>query len=169
MQSPMPSFINSLRCLSSILKKAEQHCKDRKIDPETLLTTRLFPDMLNLKTNVFIACDTAKGLAARLSQTENPKYEDNESTFEELQTRISKTIKFMESVPKLRLKAPRPEKLFCVLENRKQSLSVLIIFPALLRQTFTSTWQRYMEFCVIMELKLAKETFLVHNNVSNGR
>jgi hypothetical protein len=55
--------------------------------------------MLNLKTNVFIACDTAKGLAARLSQTENPKYEDNESTFEELQTRISKTIKFMKSVP----------------------------------------------------------------------
>ena len=99
MQSPIPSFINSLRCLSSILKKAEQHCKDRKIDPETLLTTRLFPDMLNLKTNVFIACDTAKGLAARLSQTENPKYEDNESTFEELQTRISKTIKFMEPVP----------------------------------------------------------------------
>ena len=99
MQSPIPSFINSLRCLSSIPKKAEQHCKDRKIDPETLLTTRLFPDMLNLKTNVFIACDTAKGLAARLSQTENPKYEDNESTFEELQTRISKTIKFMEFVP----------------------------------------------------------------------
>ena len=63
MQSPIPSFINSLRGLSSILKKAEQHCKDRKIDLETLLTTRLFPDMMNLKSNVFIACDTAKGLS----------------------------------------------------------------------------------------------------------
>jgi len=46
-----------------------------------------------------IACDTAKGLAARLSQTENPSFEDNEATFAELQARITKTIEFMQSVP----------------------------------------------------------------------
>ena len=99
MQSPVPVYTHSLRSLSAILRKAELHCEDRNIDPNALLTARLFPDMLNLIRNVLIACDTAKGLAARLSQTDNPSYEDNETTFADLQARITKTIEFMESVP----------------------------------------------------------------------
>ncbi len=55
--------------------------------------------MLNLIRNVLVACDTAKGLAARLSQTDNPSFEDNETTFADLQARITTTIEFMESVP----------------------------------------------------------------------
>lgn len=99
MQNPVPSYTHALRSLSSILTKAEKHCEDRKIDPNALLTARLFPDMLNFSRNVLVACDTAKGLAARLSQTDNPSYEDNEATFAELQVRIAKTIEFMDSVP----------------------------------------------------------------------
>jgi hypothetical protein len=99
MQSPVPSYTHSLRSLAVILGKAEQYCEQRKIEPEVLLKARLFPDMLNTIRNVQIACDTAKGLAARLSQTENPVFEDNESSFGELQERISKSIAFMESVP----------------------------------------------------------------------
>jgi hypothetical protein len=99
MQSPVPSFIHSLRSLSTILSTAEAHCEKRKIDPDAFLTARLFPDMLNFTRNVLITCDTAKGLAARLSQTDNPSFEDNETTFGELQARITKTIEFMESVP----------------------------------------------------------------------
>ena len=99
MHSPVPSYTHFHRCLSAILTKAEAHCADRNIDPNALLTARLFPDMLNLTRNVLIACDTAKGLAARLSQTENPSFEDNEATFAELQARITKTIEFMQSVP----------------------------------------------------------------------
>lgn len=99
MQSPVPAYTHSLRSLSAILIKAEAHCEKRDIDPNALLTARLFPDMLNLTRNVLIACDTAKGLAARLSQTDNPSFEDNETTFAELQVRITTTIEFMESVP----------------------------------------------------------------------
>jgi hypothetical protein len=99
MPSPVPSFTHSLRALSAILTKAETHCDDRKIDHEALLAARLYPDMLNFTRNVLVACDTAKGLAARLSETNNPSYEDNEATFAELQARIKKTIEFMESIP----------------------------------------------------------------------
>jgi hypothetical protein len=99
MQNPVPGYTHALRSLSAILTKAEAHCEKRKIDANALLTARLFPDMLNFTRNVLVACDTAKGLAARLSQTDNPGYEDNETTFAELQARIAKTIKFMESVP----------------------------------------------------------------------
>lgn len=99
MQSPIPAFARSLRQLSAILATAEAHCEEGKIDPEVLLNARLFPNMLHLKRNVMIACDTAKGMAARLSETENPKHEDTEETFAELYARIEKTLAFMESVP----------------------------------------------------------------------
>lgn len=99
MQSPVPAYTHALRSLATILSKAADYCDDRKIDPAILLAARLFPDMLNLTRNVLIACDSAKGLAARLSQTENPVFEDTETTFAELQERIRKTIEFMESIP----------------------------------------------------------------------
>ena len=99
MQSPVPAFIHSLRSLSAILTKAEAHCAARKIDPSVMLTARLFPDMLHFTRNVQIVCDTAKGLAARLSQTDLPSYADDEASFAELQARIQKTIDFMNAVP----------------------------------------------------------------------
>ncbi len=99
MDTPVPSLIHSLNALSGVLKKAEAHCKDRKIDPSVLLTARLYPDMFNCISNVWAVCDTAKGAAARLSQTDNPSFEDNESTFAELEARIQKTVEFMNSVP----------------------------------------------------------------------
>jgi hypothetical protein len=99
LQNPVPSFIHSLKALSAILTKAEAHCEARKIDPAVLLGCRLFPDMMTLTRNVLIVTDTAKGLAARLSQTDNPSYPDTETTFAEIQARIAKTIAFMESVP----------------------------------------------------------------------
>jgi len=39
-----------------------------------------------------------KGCAARLAGIDVPSYEDNESTFAELQARIAKTVAFIESV-----------------------------------------------------------------------
>jgi hypothetical protein len=99
MRSPVPDLIHGLRCLSSILSKAESHCANRKIDPDALLKARLHPDMFHLTRNVTTACDSAKFTAARLSQTEPPRYEDNEASFAELQGRIANTIAFLETIP----------------------------------------------------------------------
>jgi hypothetical protein len=99
MRSPVPDLIHGLRCLSSILSKAESHCANRKIDPDALLKARLYPDMFHLTRNVTTACDSAKFTAARLSQTEPPRYEDNEASFAELQGRIANTIAFLETIP----------------------------------------------------------------------
>jgi len=38
-------------------------------------------------------------LGLRLAGVENPKYEDNEATLDELRARIRKTLEFMQSVP----------------------------------------------------------------------
>ncbi|MFZ1681000.1 MAG: DUF1993 domain-containing protein [Rhizobiaceae bacterium] len=99
MKSPIPDLIHGLRCLSAILAKAETHCESHKIDPDALLKARLFPDMFHLTRNVITACDAAKFTAARLSQTEPPKYDDSEATFTEVQARIAKTIAFLETIP----------------------------------------------------------------------
>ena len=99
MESPIPDLIHGLRCLSSNLAKAEAHCESHKISPDALLKARLYPDMFHLTRNVTTACDAAKFTAARLSQTEPPRYEDNEASFAELQARIAKTIAFLQTIP----------------------------------------------------------------------
>jgi uncharacterized protein len=86
---------HSLKSLAAILKKAEAYCEARKIDPNALLTARLYPDMLPLNRQVHIATDQAKGCGARLAGIAVPSYPDEEKTFAELQARISKTLDFI--------------------------------------------------------------------------
>ncbi|RWD89094.1 DUF1993 family protein [Mesorhizobium sp.] len=81
-----------LKALASVLSLAEQNATDRKIDPQVFLTARLAPDMFALTRQVQIATDHAKGAPSRLAGREVPKFEDNESSFEELHARIAKTL-----------------------------------------------------------------------------
>jgi uncharacterized protein len=96
----IPHLTHGLTALSGLLKKAEAHCAARKIDPQALLTYRLYPDMLPLIRQVLIACDFVKGCGARLASQPVPSYADEEKTFEDLQARIAKTIAFVGSIPK---------------------------------------------------------------------
>ena len=89
---------HSLKALAAILKKAEAYCDAKKIDPNALLTARLFPDMLTLIRQVLIATDHAKGCGARLAGIANPSFPDEEKTFAELQARIAKTLDFLSSL-----------------------------------------------------------------------
>ena len=102
-QASVPRFVNILGNLSNILDKAQAHADSKKIDGGTLTGYRLFPDMLPLSTQVQIACDTAKGVVARLSGVEAPVFEDNEKTLAELKARIGKTIAFIQSVSAARI------------------------------------------------------------------
>lgn len=94
----VPVFIHVLKNLSAILEKAEASAVSRKIDPSVLINGRLAPDMFPLSRQIQIASDMVKGGGARLAGVDNPKFEDTESTFEELQARITKTIVFLETL-----------------------------------------------------------------------
>lgn len=96
-QTSVPRFANMLKSLSAILDKAQAHAEARKIDPAVLMNSRLYPDMLPMKRQVQIACDSAKGAVARLAGVEVPKYEDTEETFADLKARIAKTIEFIQT------------------------------------------------------------------------
>ena len=93
--SSIAPLSHSLKSLAVILKKAEAYCEARKIDPNAVLTARLFPDMFPLVRQVQLACDFAKGCGARLAGLPVPSFPDEEKTFAELQARIAKTLDFI--------------------------------------------------------------------------
>ena len=97
-QASVPTFVRGLNNLSAILTKAAAYAEAKKIDPSVLINARLAPDMFPLSRQVQIACDVAKGGVGRLAGVELPSFPDTESTFDELQARIAKTIAFVESI-----------------------------------------------------------------------
>jgi uncharacterized protein len=100
----IPVMTRSLNNLSAILDKAAAHAENKKFDSVVLAQARLYPDMYPLARQVQIACDTAKGAAARLAGIDVPKHEDTETTLPELKARIAKTVDFLQSVNAARLK-----------------------------------------------------------------
>ncbi|MFZ3127073.1 MAG: DUF1993 domain-containing protein [Rhodoferax sp.] len=97
-QASVPRFVNILGNLSRMLDKAQAYVDAKKLDDAVLTGFRLYPDMLPMVKQVQIACDTAKGVVARLAGVEIPVFEDNEQTLAELKARIAKTIGFIETL-----------------------------------------------------------------------
>ena len=95
----VPVFVRMLGNLSTWLDKAEAHAQARKFDPALFLELRLAPDMLAFKTQIQIACDTAKFAVARLAGVEAPKFEDKEASLAELRERLRATLAYVQSVP----------------------------------------------------------------------
>jgi hypothetical protein len=93
----VPAFLQILGSLSGLLTKAEAHCEAKKIQPEVLLSARLYPDMLPLTKQIQIASDFAAKSCARLTGSEVPTTPDTEKTFEELRQRLAKTVDYVKS------------------------------------------------------------------------
>jgi hypothetical protein len=101
----IPALTLGLTNLSAILGKAAAYAEAKKVDPKVLADSRIIADMFPLKRQVQIACDTAKGAAARLAGVDIPKHEDTEATIEELKERIAKTIAFVQSAKREQVNA----------------------------------------------------------------
>jgi hypothetical protein len=112
----IPVFTLSLNNLVAILDKAASQAADKKVDPKVLAGARLIIDMLPLSSQVQIACDAAKGAAARLAGIEVPKHEDTETTLAELKARVAKTLDFIKTI--------KPEQL-----QGAETREVVIQFP----------------------------------------
>lgn len=91
----VPVFVRSLTAMKGFMNKAAEEARTKGTDAELLLNEQLAPDMLPFVRQVQIACDSAKGAAARLSGVELPKFADDETTFAELNERIDATIAFL--------------------------------------------------------------------------
>ena len=94
----IPVFVRGMRNLGAYLEKGRADAVARKFEPAVLIDARLAPDMHKLSRQVQIASDTVKNAAARLAGVQAPSFPDTETTFEELQARIAKTIAFLETI-----------------------------------------------------------------------
>ncbi len=97
-EAAVASSTRALESLAAILEKAQAHAEAKKIDPEVLISSRLYPDMFPLARQVQVACDAAKGGAARLAQHAAPAFEDTEKTFPELVERCRKTVAYLKTL-----------------------------------------------------------------------
>jgi uncharacterized protein len=97
-KASIPAFVIGLEALSSLLEKAEAFAAAKKIDPSVLLNLRLAPDMFPLTRQVQIATDQAKKGSARLAGVEAPRYEDDETTLDQLKARLAKTIAYLKTL-----------------------------------------------------------------------
>lgn len=96
-QVAVPVFVRALSNLHHVLKLGEAHAKAKNVEGHVLLQTRLIPDMLPLVKQVQIATDMAKNAAARLAGVEPLKFEDNETSLDELYSRIERAIDYIKS------------------------------------------------------------------------
>jgi hypothetical protein len=97
-KASLPVFEIGLTALSGVLDKAAAFAAAKKVAPETLASYRLAPDMFALARQVQVACDQAKNGSARLAGVEAPKYEDNETTLDQLKARIAKTLAYLKTL-----------------------------------------------------------------------
>ena len=104
-QASLPSFEISLNALSAVLDKAAAFAAAKKIDPAVLLHSRLSPDMFDLTRQVQVATDQAKNGSARLAGVEPPRYEDNETTIDQLKARIAKTVAYLKTLDPAKIDA----------------------------------------------------------------
>ena len=119
----IPPLKLTLSNLAHILKKGEAYAEAKQIEASVLLNSRLFPDMYPLTRQVQIATDMSKGAAARLAGVEIPSYEDNETTFAELQARINKTLAFIDSVTPAQFEGAEKRNIELMVRKHKMEFS----------------------------------------------
>lgn len=153
----LPVFQLMLGNLKHILDKGLAHAQARKFDPLVLTQSRLAPDMFPLARQVLIACDVAKLGVARMTGLEAPRFEDTETTFEELKGRIDKTLGWLATVPADKLDG---------IEGKD------VTFPVGKEATRTMKAEDYLKHWVLPNLYFHVTTayaILRHNGVELGK
>jgi uncharacterized protein len=91
-------FKKSLTQLLHLMDKGATNAKARNFDVSVLVNSRLAPDMLPFSRQIQLTSDFAKNSMARLAAVDPPKFEDSETTLDELVSRVKKTLEYIDSV-----------------------------------------------------------------------
>lgn len=97
-EASIPHFIRMLGNLSAILDKVIAHAQSKNIEEFVFVNARLAPDMYPLSQQIQIATYMAKACAARLAGVDIPKYENNETNFDDFKAKIAKAITFLQGI-----------------------------------------------------------------------
>ena len=111
-------FKRALSQLQHVMEKAVANAKSRNFETSVLVNARLAPDMLPFAKQVQLTSDFAKNSMARLAGIDPPKFDDTETTMDELFARVKKTIDFIDSVPPASLEGSETRDIKIVLRDR---------------------------------------------------
>jgi uncharacterized protein len=92
-------FQKALTQLLHVMEKGVANAKARGFDTSVLVGSRLAPDMLPFAKQIQLTSDFAKNSMARLAGVDPPKFEDIETTMDELFARVRKTLEYIDSLP----------------------------------------------------------------------
>jgi hypothetical protein len=92
-------FKRALVQLLAIMEKGVASAQARNFDVSVLVGSRLAPDMLPFVRQIQLTTDFAKNSMARLAAVDPPRFDDVETTMDELVERVKKTLEYLDSVP----------------------------------------------------------------------
>jgi hypothetical protein len=95
----MGTFGPVLGSLSNVLDKGAQHAVIQGWPASRLPDARLAPDMYSLTLQVRLAGAHATGCVAQLAGLRAPQFEDNETSIEDLKSRIAAVVGFLDAAP----------------------------------------------------------------------
>ncbi|HLI98812.1 MAG TPA: DUF1993 domain-containing protein [Bradyrhizobium sp.] len=156
-ETTIPALLQILGSLPGLLSKAEAHCAAKNIQPDVLLSARLYPDMLPLSRQIQLTCDFAGKGCARLTHSEVPSTPDTEKSFEELRQRLAKTSAYIKKFTPAQFEG---------VEGRD------VTFPAGPDRTLTLKGQQFLSAFVFPNFYFHAATahgILRHNGVEIGK
>lgn len=96
----VPQFDKMLNNFFQLFDKAEQYAAAKKFDVNLLLAMRLSPDQFPFARQVQASCFTAMGGVALLCGKQPHKFDNDESTLDQLRQRVQASIDFLKTVTK---------------------------------------------------------------------
>ncbi len=103
----IPVFMRTLENVSKVLATAERHAKRHDIEPATLLSARLYPDMFSLLQQVRYLCFIPVDFAKNFTKAAAPRVGYDETSFADLKASIKKTIGYLRAIKPEALQARR--------------------------------------------------------------
>jgi hypothetical protein len=102
-------MVGSLENLGKILAKAEAHARTNKIEPDVLLSARLYPDMFSLIQQLQYALYLPMDFAQHFADAPPPRVGYDEASFEDVHASLKTAIDYLKKIPVARL-AERAER-----------------------------------------------------------
>ena len=116
----VPVMIAGLDNMSKFLDRGRGYADEKGIAHGRLLNARLADDMMTLVQQVQRASDTARLAAVRVARVDNIAMSDRETSFEDLQARISATVSFLAAVPPAEFDANADDELVAKFGDRER-------------------------------------------------
>lgn len=104
-EASTPVFSQMLGGMVGVLDKLAAQCADKRLDPEVLLTDRLFPNMYPLARQLRAISDWANNTCAWLAGVDPHPFANDEKTVGDHRQRLVKTIAFIESLDRAAIDA----------------------------------------------------------------